>query len=342
MPISSFYSNNTLIATFNWRGAWNNTTAYATNDAVSFGGSSYICLLGNTGIPTSNTTYWSLLAQSGSQGVVWRGDWSSVAAYNVDDAVQSGGSSYVCLVANTNQVPPNATYWGLMASKGATGDSWLQAPPTGINTQTANYTLALADAGTIVEMNVAGANTVTIPANASVAFPVGTSLFVVQAGAGTTTVVPAAGVTLDGQASLGEQWAEATLYKRATNEWVIGVSISGSNATALLSNLADQTISGGANVSSYSLSTGNITVDCGKCPLQYVTNGGAFTITAPAIDGSCMLMVENNGGAGAITFSGFTVGAFTGDALTTTNGSKFTISIWRINGISGYRIAAHQ
>lgn len=105
---------------------------------------------------------------------------------------------------------------------------------------------------------------------------------------------------------------------------------------------ADQTVAGGANVTSQSLSTGNVTIDCGSRPLQFITNGAAFTITAPANDGSCMLLVTNNASAGAITFSGFSVGTNTGDALTTTNTNKFTISIWRINGTSGYRIAAHQ
>ena len=106
--------------------------------------------------------------------------------------------------------------------------------------------------------------------------------------------------------------------------------------------LSDQIVSGGANVISATLATGNVTIDCGKCPLQFITNGGAFTITAPSSDGTCMLLITNNASAGAVTFSGFSVGSSTGDSLTTTNTSKFTISIWRINGTSGYRIAAHQ
>jgi hypothetical protein len=104
----------------------------------------------------------------------------------------------------------------------------------------------------------------------------------------------------------------------------------------------DQTLSGGANVTSLSLPFSNITIDCGKGPLQYVSNNGAFTITEPANDGSCLLLVTNSSTAGIITFSGFAVGSQTGDPLDTVNGHKFTISIWRINGTSGYRVAAHQ
>jgi hypothetical protein len=92
-----------------------------------------------------------------------------------------------------------------------------------LNNKTANYTLVLSDATKAIEMNVASANTLTIPANASVAFPVGTQIIVIQTGAGATTLTPAGGVTVnskDGNLELGGQWAGVTLIKRATNTWV--------------------------------------------------------------------------------------------------------------------------
>lgn len=104
----------------------------------------------------------------------------------------------------------------------------------------------------------------------------------------------------------------------------------------------DQLIRGGANVASLSLPVGSFTVDCGKRPLQYITNGGAFTIKAPINDGSVIILVTNNSSAGTITFSGFSVGSNTGDALDTTNGHQFSIQVWRINGVSAYQVVAHQ
>jgi hypothetical protein len=93
------------------------------------------------------------------------------------------------------------------------------------NTQTGTtYTLVLADAGKIVEMNNASANTLTVPPNSSVAFPVGSFLSVRQYGAGGTTVAPGSGVTINsygGGLRLGGQYAEATLTKRATDEWIL-------------------------------------------------------------------------------------------------------------------------
>lgn len=49
------------------------------------------------------------------------GAWSGATGYNVGDVVTSAGSSYVCILAHTNQAPPNATYWQLLASVGSPG-----------------------------------------------------------------------------------------------------------------------------------------------------------------------------------------------------------------------------
>ncbi len=94
-----------------------------------------------------------------------------------------------------------------------------------LNTQTGvSYTLVLLDAGKVVEMNNAAANTVNIPLNASVAFPVGTQITIVQIGAGQTTIDAATGVTLNGvdgaTRSTIAQYESITIYQRATNTWV--------------------------------------------------------------------------------------------------------------------------
>ncbi len=44
--------------------------------------------------------------------------WNSAKAYVVGNRVAKDGSSYVCIAPNTNQAPPNATYWLLIAAKG--------------------------------------------------------------------------------------------------------------------------------------------------------------------------------------------------------------------------------
>lgn len=99
------------------------------------------------------------------------------------------------------------------------------------NTQTGDYTLQAADltainAGDnlIIEMNVAGANSLTIPLNATVAFPVGTQILVKQIGAGATTVVATGGVTITGSSgtlvSPGQN-ALMALIKKGTDTWYL-------------------------------------------------------------------------------------------------------------------------
>jgi hypothetical protein len=98
-------------------------------------------------------------------------------------------------------------------------------PVVAVNTQTGTaYTLALTDAGDIVEMNNAAANTLTIPANASVAFAIGDVISITQFGAGVTTVTGDTGVTVNGVsaggATINSQYQGVSLYKRGTDEWI--------------------------------------------------------------------------------------------------------------------------
>ena len=91
-----------------------------------------------------------------------------------------------------------------------------------LNAQTASYTLVLTDVAKVVTMTVASANNLTVPPNASVAFPTGTQILIYQGGAGQTTIVAGAGVTVRTQTGLklSGQYAVAGLLKLATNEWV--------------------------------------------------------------------------------------------------------------------------
>lgn len=102
------------------------------------------------------------------------------------------------------------------------------------NAQTGTtYTLVAADQSAIVTMNNVSANTLTIPPNSSVAFPVGTKVEIWALGAGTTTIAGGTGVTLQGNggsASAGScdiqtRYGGATLTKIATDTWMVGGDI---------------------------------------------------------------------------------------------------------------------
>ena len=102
------------------------------------------------------------------------------------------------------------------------GDASWSYPVVPPSNKTANYTLVLTDSAMVIEMNLAGANTLTVPPNSSVAFPIGTTIEVGQYGAGQTQVVAGAGVALrayNNNLRLAGQFAMCSIIKRNTDEW---------------------------------------------------------------------------------------------------------------------------
>jgi hypothetical protein len=57
----------------------------------------------------------------GSIKFKWKGTYSGATAYTVDDVVEYNGSSYICILASTGNLPTNATYFEQMSSAGTNG-----------------------------------------------------------------------------------------------------------------------------------------------------------------------------------------------------------------------------
>lgn len=94
---------------------------------------------------------------------------------------------------------------------------------TTISQKTDSYTLSnLNERDTIVEISKSTATTLTIPTNASVAYPVGTTIDIIQTGTGQVTIAGAGGVTVNATPGLKlrAQWSSATLLKRGENTWL--------------------------------------------------------------------------------------------------------------------------
>ena len=95
---------------------------------------------------------------------------------------------------------------------------------TPIISKTDSYTLsATSERDSLIEVNKSSASTITIPLNSAVAFPIGTTLDVLQTGTGQVTIAGAGGVTVDATPGLKlrTRWSSATLFKRDTNVWVV-------------------------------------------------------------------------------------------------------------------------
>lgn len=91
------------------------------------------------------------------------------------------------------------------------------------NTQAGPYTLALSDAESIVDMTSPASVVLTIPASATVAFPVNTVIQVYQIGSGQITVAPAAGVALLTPSTVTSraQYSSLLLRKHGADEWLL-------------------------------------------------------------------------------------------------------------------------
>jgi hypothetical protein len=99
------------------------------------------------------------------------------------------------------------------------------------NSQSANYTLVLADSGDHIFHPSAdnNARTFTIPANSSVAFPIGTAVtFINMAAANVTIAITTDTLTLSPAGTSGSrtlaQYGSATAIKITSTEWLISGS----------------------------------------------------------------------------------------------------------------------
>lgn len=136
-----------------WRGQWSSGTSYSAKDIVHNGGSVYICTQAHTassdnepGVGANWDLFWDLFAARGEQGpqgpqgpagLTWRGSWSSGTDYSATEAVQHGGSSYICTLSHTasadNEPGTGAdwpSYWDLLAQEGGGAATFLDLTDT--------------------------------------------------------------------------------------------------------------------------------------------------------------------------------------------------------------------
>lgn len=141
--------------------------------------------------------------------------WVLGVAYSVD--VADGGSGILLdngLFANPAEGSQTATNTSDIAK--------LQADNPNNQTGT-TYTLVIGDESKTVWMNNAAANILTVPLDATEAFPIDTIILVMMEGAGVTSVTAVAGVTVNGiNGGTGDltQFNGVTLVKRGINIWV--------------------------------------------------------------------------------------------------------------------------
>ncbi len=94
------------------------TLSPGSSATASYNSGTYTLTLG---IPTGATGSTGATGAQGPEGLNWLGPYSGGTSYVIDDAVSYNGSSYICKLASTGNLPTNTTYWDIFAQQGAPG-----------------------------------------------------------------------------------------------------------------------------------------------------------------------------------------------------------------------------
>jgi hypothetical protein len=170
------------------------------------------------------------LVKDGAAAIRTLGSSVDTTTKNLNPQTTTGALAYRSATANVNTALTIGTNGQLLrVNSGATAPEWALGVNLQLNAQTATYTVVLGDAFKLVTMSVAGANDFQIPTNASVAFPVGTVINVIQIGAGQTTIkaVTSGTTTISSTGAsaiapkLRAQYSAASCIKVATDTWYV-------------------------------------------------------------------------------------------------------------------------
>ena len=151
--------------------------------------------------------------------------------FNWVDATDSWTSSEHINLASGKDLKVNGTAVISSTAGGfifTDGTQTLEGVPsrTPIIQKTASYTLsALTERDSLIEVSSATGVTVSIPVDATLNYPIGTSIDILQTGAGQVTIAAVTPGTTTVNSTPGLKlrttWSSATLFKRAANTWVV-------------------------------------------------------------------------------------------------------------------------
>ena len=161
-----------------------------------------------------------------------------------------------------------------------------------------------------------------------------------------TGAIQATAVLSNGQMIVGDGTTDPSLESGATLRTSIGVAIGSDvaayNADTLFADVADNLTKGFSTTvhDAGTKSSGTFTPDQDNGNIQKAVNGGAHTLAPTTDDCAVIIQYTNNGSAGTITTSGFTL--VDGDDISTTNGDDFFFYLTKANGFSLLTVKALQ
>jgi hypothetical protein len=101
-----------MLEGIDFKGVYNNSTAYKLGDLVTEGAKGYICTADTTGNRPPNGTYWATIVD----GLTYEGEYSGSTTYQAGDVVSYGGSAYINILRSTGNAPTDTTYWNLFVN----------------------------------------------------------------------------------------------------------------------------------------------------------------------------------------------------------------------------------
>ena len=160
-----------------------------------------------------------------TSGLEWATSAADIEGVTASTGLTGGGTSGTVTLSIDTTVTADLTTSQTFTNKTLT-DAKINL---GFDAETASYTAVLANNSQVVTMDNASANTFSIPTNASVAFPIGTQINVLQIGAGQTTIQATSSGTTTllstgataAAPKLRARYSMATCIKTATDNWYI-------------------------------------------------------------------------------------------------------------------------
>jgi len=165
----------------------------------------------------NGSTAWNSLTYINNDG--------DITGVTAGTGISGGGTSGTVTVSIDTAVTADLTTAQTLTNKTLTDPKINLA----FDAETASYTAVLANNGQVVTMSVGSANTFSIPTNASVAFPIGTQINVLQIGTGQTTINAVTSGTTTIQSTgaapaapvLRARYSAATCLKAGTDLWYV-------------------------------------------------------------------------------------------------------------------------
>jgi len=175
-------------------------------------------------LPSTDGSSNQVLTTDGSGTLSW-----STAAVSISDNTSDSATHYLALTTSTSGTITSArvstTKLSFQPSTGILTTTELTVNGTARslrteNVKTASHTLELADRDKVVAFNGTGSQTVTVPLNSTVAFPVGSVVYINRLNTGAVTLAGEGGVTLSKVGSFSQN-EEIYIRKRDTNSWIV-------------------------------------------------------------------------------------------------------------------------